>query len=611
MPVTGERVVGTEHRGERDRRRLRQVGASAARRSCQASSCHSPSQSGAATRTSATQVRTPVRGGRAARAAGGHGASLRAGPAGERRRVTLARMTLSADRAAWFRARFTDMADNMGLALLGKDRVIRLTLTCLVSEGHLLLEDLPGTGKTMLARALANTVEGSHARIQFTPDLLPSDVTGVTVYDQHKGSFEFHPGPIFHDIVLADEINRASPKTQSALLEVMEEGHVTVDGIDLRRPAAVHGHRHPEPDRAGRHLPAARGPARPVPDEDLGRLPRRRVDRGAAAGLADPRPGRAGQAGHHHRPGRRDGRAAPTRCTSTGRSSATSASSPRPPARSRTSGSDSVRARLPRADPGRQDLGRVRRPHRRRARGHRRPWPSRCSCHRLLLDAAGPVRRRPRWPAWSRTCSPPCRRPPTAAERACRARRAAPDGRPRDRRRVAPSCCCSAVALVVTRLLRSRRVRGDRRGSAPCSCWPDCRSSCCPPAPAGTCAPARPARWSARSARARSRSPTRAGSPCAARWSRSPSAPAGHRPPAAAASGSTAREAFDVPAYRRGVLSVGPARVRRSDPLGLYARATAWTAPVELLVRPRMVALEGLALGSTQTWTARPATRCR
>ena len=94
-------------------------------------------------------------------------------------------MTLSADRAAWFRARFTDMADNIGLALLGKDRVIRLTLTCLVSEGHLLLEDLPGTGKTMLARALGNTVEGSHARFQFTPDLLPSDVTGVTVYDQH------------------------------------------------------------------------------------------------------------------------------------------------------------------------------------------------------------------------------------------------------------------------------------------------------------------------------------------------------------------------------------------------------------------------------------------
>ena len=168
-------------------------------------------------------------------------------------------MTLSADRAAWFRARFTDMADNMGLALLGKDRVIRLTLTCLVSEGHLLLEDLPGTGKTMLARALGNTVEGSHARIQFTPDLLPSDVTGVTVYDQHKGTFEFHPGPIFHDIVLADEINRASPKTQSALLEVMEEGHVTVDGTtyDVPKPFMVIATQNPIEQAGTYRLPEA------------------------------------------------------------------------------------------------------------------------------------------------------------------------------------------------------------------------------------------------------------------------------------------------------------------------------------------------------------------
>ena len=110
-------------------------------------------------------------------------------------------------------------------------------------------------------------------RIQFTPDLLPSDVTGVSVFNQATATFEFRPGPIFANIVLADEINRASPKTQSALLEVMEEGTVSADALGLPDAAAVHGGRDPEPDRHGGHLPPARGAARPVPDEADGRLP--------------------------------------------------------------------------------------------------------------------------------------------------------------------------------------------------------------------------------------------------------------------------------------------------------------------------------------------------
>lgn len=139
-------------------------------------------------------------------------------------------MTVSNDQAQWFAQTFSRMGDNIGHAVLGKPRIVRLAVTCLLSEGHLLLEDYPGTGKTMLAKALSATVQGTHSRVQFTPDLLPSDVTGVTIFNQQKQVFEFHPGPIFATIVLADEINRASPKTQSALLEVMEEGRVTVDG---------------------------------------------------------------------------------------------------------------------------------------------------------------------------------------------------------------------------------------------------------------------------------------------------------------------------------------------------------------------------------------------
>ncbi|MFW2512695.1 AAA family ATPase [Demequina sp. SO4-13] len=144
-------------------------------------------------------------------------------------------MTVTEEQADWFAQTFAALADNVERAVLGKRHVVELALTAMISEGHLLLEDVPGTGKTSLARALAQTVKGTSTRIQFTPDLLPGDVTGITVFDQSQGTFEFHAGPVFANVVLADEINRASPKTQSALLEVMEEGAVTVDGVT--RPA--------------------------------------------------------------------------------------------------------------------------------------------------------------------------------------------------------------------------------------------------------------------------------------------------------------------------------------------------------------------------------------
>lgn len=140
-------------------------------------------------------------------------------------------MAVTQEQADWFAGAFAQLVANVDKAILGKEQSIRLVITAMLSNGHVLLEDVPGTGKTVLAKALANTVEGTQSRIQFTPDLLPSDVTGVTIYDQSNGRFEFHPGPIFASVVLADEINRASPKTQSALLEVMEEGVVTVDGV--------------------------------------------------------------------------------------------------------------------------------------------------------------------------------------------------------------------------------------------------------------------------------------------------------------------------------------------------------------------------------------------
>jgi len=122
------------------------------------------------------------------------------------------------------------ISKNVQQVIVGKQGEIRLTLVALFCEGHLLIEDVPGVGKTMLARALARSVGCNFRRIQFTPDMLPSDVTGVSIFNQKTMEFEFRPGPIMAQIVLTDEINRATPKTQSALLEAMEERQVTVDG---------------------------------------------------------------------------------------------------------------------------------------------------------------------------------------------------------------------------------------------------------------------------------------------------------------------------------------------------------------------------------------------
>jgi MoxR-like ATPase len=129
------------------------------------------------------------------------------------------------------------LSENIGRVIVGKQNVVDLVLVALLSEGHILLEDVPGLGKTVLAKSVAASLGCSFKRIQFTPDLIPSDLTGINFFNQRSGEFEFRPGPIQAQIILADEINRATPRTQSALLEAMEERQVTVEGVTLRLPA--------------------------------------------------------------------------------------------------------------------------------------------------------------------------------------------------------------------------------------------------------------------------------------------------------------------------------------------------------------------------------------
>ena len=216
------------------------------------------------------------------------------------------------------------IAANVSSVILGKEEVIQACVVALLAGGHIIIEDYPGVGKTLLAKALARSVSCRFARIQFTPDLLPSDVTGVSVFNQKTAGFEFRPGPIFANIVLADEINRSSPKTQASLLECMEERQATIDNVTHAIVRPVHGDRHAEPHRVRGHLPAARGSAGPLHDAPEPRLSLARRRGGDRAGADVGRPVRRAGAGDRHGRGARHAGGGAARRAGAGAAAATS-----------------------------------------------------------------------------------------------------------------------------------------------------------------------------------------------------------------------------------------------------------------------------------------------
>ena len=160
----------------------------------------------------------------------------------------------------------------IGKIFVGQDELVLGTLVALFSSGHVLIESVPGLGKTLFVRTLGRVLGCQFGRIQFTADLMPSDITGAPIFDMKTQEFRFRPGPVFTQLLLADEINRSPAKTHAALLEIMQEYRVTVDGTSHKLEAAVPGAGHAEPDRVGRHLQPARGATRPLHVQARGRL---------------------------------------------------------------------------------------------------------------------------------------------------------------------------------------------------------------------------------------------------------------------------------------------------------------------------------------------------